>query len=92
MFYQGWKKGEDKYVVKYNIAEYYPLLWVAMQDNIFTRTRQEFLDKKPLKKLGSTRRIMRERDFLFFVSFYCHCVKHPSLASGRENICYIILR
>ena len=49
-----------------NIAEEDTPPWVYVQDKIFPRSRQLFLDKKILKKLGITQRVIRERDFLFF--------------------------
>ena len=65
-FYQGLNKGEEEDVVRDNISEEDPLPWVDVQDMLFPRNRQGFLDDKLLKKLRMLQKIIIESDFLFF--------------------------
>ena len=51
-----------------NVSEEDPPPWVNVQYNIFLRNRKVFLDEKLLKKLWMTPQVIRDRDFIYFLS------------------------
>ena len=66
IFYQGGDKGGYEGVGRENIAEEGSPPWVNVQEKLFLRNRQVYLDEKLLKKLGMTQLIIREKGLLFF--------------------------
>ena len=57
-------------MVRENISEENYPPWFDVQDNLFPRSRQVFLYEKLMKKLGMMQHVIRDRDFLFFITMY----------------------
>ena len=91
-FYQEWKKGEDDDAVMENIDEEDPPQSVDLQEKIVTRIRKGCLENNILKKLGMAQCVIRDRDFLFFIRLFCHCMTHNFPESCSTNIFHIIMR
>ena len=52
-------------MLRNNISEEYRLLWVVVQEKLFHRSRQGFLNDKLLKKLGITQCVIKYRGTSF---------------------------
>ena len=79
-------------MVMENIDEEDPPTWVDVQEKIVTRISKGCVEKNILKKLGITQCVIRDRDFLFFIRLFCHCVTHNFPESCSTNIFHIIMR